>query len=324
MRALLLRPDPRGVRTGNRLTALRWAALWRSIGIAVRVRGAARADEDRAPADVVVGLHAAKCARAFTAALASRPGARGILAWAGTEGLDDAGIPVALTADARRALDAAATIVLLQPRQAELVPAEHRARTTVVLPSARALVPRAAPAERRAEVVVLGHLRPVKDPFAVPAAMARLREGALTAVHLGAALDEAARVDAERWQRASPRWRWLGPAPRREALARLAAAWALVLPSRREGAAGALIEALVHGVPVLASAIPANTALLGDDWPALFPAGDVAALAELLQRLEDDAAWRGELDARAAALAPRFTPAREREDWRRLLLAVPR
>jgi glycosyltransferase involved in cell wall biosynthesis len=98
----------------------------------------------------------------------------------------------------------------------------------------------------------------------------------------------------------------------------LRTARAFVLASRSEGSPGAVVEAIVQHVPVLASDIAAHRGLLGADWPGLFPVGDAAALAERLRRLVEDAAWERDLAARAAALAPGFAPARERADWARL------
>jgi starch synthase len=53
-----------------------------------------------------------------------------------------------------------------------------------------------------------------------------------------------------------------------------------VLPSYHEGLAIALLEAMSYNLPVLASHIPANKELAGED--ELFPAGDVGALAARL------------------------------------------
>ncbi len=319
MDVLLLRPAVGRVPTGNRVTAVRWACLWRSLGHRVRI---ANADDGR-PADLVVALHAVKCGAAFVAARDRLPRARGILALAGTDlpPCDAKARPEAhpgteLDPQLRMALERADTIVLLQPRQGDGLPATLRERTHVVLPSARRVAPR-PPADRLPWLVLcLAHLRPIKEPFLLARAMALLPPASkLKALHLGAALTEDATHEAERAAALSPRWSWGGVWPRAHALAQLAVARALVLTSHSEGASGAIVEALVHGVPVLATDIPANLALLGADWPARFPPGDERALAALLTRLESDDVWRDQLERRAALLAPRFTQERERADW---------
>lgn len=70
-----------------------------------------------------------------------------------------------------------------------------------------------------------------------------------------------------------------------------------VFPSRSEGLSNALLEACAWGRIIVASNIPPNRVILGDDYPLLFPAGDVRALTStLLAALEHqdvrDAAWR--------------------------------
>ena len=60
-----------------------------------------------------------------------------------------------------------------------------------------------------------------------------------------------------------------------------------VLPSREEGMSNALLEACAHGRVVVASDIPPNRAVLGDDYPLLFPVGSIEALADRLLTAAD-------------------------------------
>jgi glycosyltransferase involved in cell wall biosynthesis len=86
-----------------------------------------------------------------------------------------------------------------------------------------------------------------------------------------------------------------------------------------EGGAHAVIEALVSGTPVLASAIDGNLGLLGTDYSGTFPAADAASLAALLERARDDPAMLPALARQCAARAPLFEPARERATLRGLI-----
>jgi phosphatidylinositol alpha-mannosyltransferase len=69
-----------------------------------------------------------------------------------------------------------------------------------------------------------------------------------------------------------------------------------------------LTEALAAGAPVLASALDAFRAVLGEDAPAgvLFPMGDAAALADRLGELLDDPARRTALSAAGRVRAGHF------------------
>ena len=64
-----------------------------------------------------------------------------------------------------------------------------------------------------------------------------------------------------------------------------------VLPSIWEGQPLALLQAAACGVPVLASNIEGNTAVLGRDHPGLFAPGDAAWLAKLLTAAARDPAF---------------------------------
>jgi glycosyltransferase involved in cell wall biosynthesis len=49
-----------------------------------------------------------------------------------------------------------------------------------------------------------------------------------------------------------------------------------------EGGAHVVSEAIAIGVPVIASDIPGNRGLLGDDYPGYFPVGNEIELGKLL------------------------------------------
>jgi glycosyltransferase involved in cell wall biosynthesis len=109
-----------------------------------------------------------------------------------------------------------------------------------------------------------------------------------------------------------PQYRWLGALPHDAARKRIQAAHALVHPSRLEGGAHVVIEAVRSGTPVLASRIDGNMGLLGERYDGYFPVGDAAALATLLQRLRDEPAMLAHLQEQVASRAALFDPARER------------
>lgn len=77
----------------------------------------------------------------------------------------------------------------------------------------------------------------------------------------------------------------------------------VALPSHHEGCPIALLEAMALGRPVVASDIPGVREALLPDAGLLFPYGDVAALANAVERLVHDAQLRETLGARARAIA---------------------
>ncbi len=77
----------------------------------------------------------------------------------------------------------------------------------------------------------------------------------------------------------------------------LANADVYVFPSLTEGMSNSLLEACAWGRVVVASDIPSNRAVLGHDYPLLFPAGDTEGLVAVLTRaLVDEDARREAVD----------------------------
>jgi glycosyltransferase involved in cell wall biosynthesis len=87
----------------------------------------------------------------------------------------------------------------------------------------------------------------------------------------------------------------------------VAGARAVLYPSRYEGFGLPVLEAFSQGTAVIATEIPTTVELLDDEHglAALFPVGDVEALAELVEL--SGATETGEVGARRRALAARYS-----------------
>ena len=167
---------------------------------------------------------------------------------------------------------------------------------------------------------MIGHLRPVKDPFRTAmAARALPSDSRIQVVHMGAALSEEMERAARAEAASNPRYRWLGGLPRWKTLRRLAQCRLLVLTSQMEGGANVVGEAIACSVPVISSRISGSIGLLGDDYPGYFPVGDTQALENLLARVETDTAFYNTIKAWCERLEPLVDPARERQSWENLL-----
>lgn len=221
---------------------------------------------------------------------------------------------------AREVLEWATCLIVLQPLGTDELPAALRARARVIYQSA-VRPPNVPPPRRNVfEVCVIGHLRPVKDPFrAAWAARCLPASSRIRVLHLGAALSDDMAAQARAEMAVNPRYRWLGELPRWKTLRVLARARLLVHSSKMEGGANVISEAIACGTPVLASFIPGNVGLLGPDYPGYFPVGDTEALAALMDRTETDLEFYRALQAGAARQKPLVDPARERQAWAELL-----
>jgi glycosyltransferase involved in cell wall biosynthesis len=95
-----------------------------------------------------------------------------------------------------------------------------------------------------------------------------------------------------------------------------------VVSSRLEGGANVVSEAIVLGVPVLASRIPGNVGLLGRGYAGYYPTGDERALARLMHRTETDAIFFRGLQTLVKQRQRLFRPTLELRAWERLLQEV--
>ena len=203
------------------------------------------------------------------------------------------------------------------------LPPRFRAKLRVIHQSALPLRSPRTPSRRTFDVCVVGHLREEKDPFRAAHA-ARLAPAAskLRVIHLGKPHDAAHEHEARVEMAANPRYVWRGEVPPWQVRRTFARCHAMVMSSIMEGGANVVSEAVVAGVPVIASRVPGNIGLLGPDHPALYPPGDTEALHALLRRSETESGFLDEVRAHGEARRCRFSPDRERAQWDALLLEL--
>ncbi len=312
MKILLVCPAPPRSRKGNRVTAVRWARILKDLGQRVTIRQA----YEPGPFALLIALHARRSADAVVQFRREHPRRPIILALTGTDLYRD--LPKSHRAQA--AVETADRLVALHPLASLDLPVRQRPKVRVIYQSTLPTVAAHRRPSRHFNVCVLGHLRRVKDPFRTALALRFLPDDArIRVTHAGAALRTELADQARQLEKRDRRYRWLGEIPRWRARRLLAGSDLLVLSSLMEGGANVITEAIVDGVPVLASEIPGSVGLLGENYPGYFPARDTRALARLLERAESDRSFYGELRAHCVSRAPLFEPAREEASWRRLL-----
>lgn len=268
-------------------------------------------------ADCMVAIHAFRSAAAIAAFRNDTPAAPLIVLLAGTDIYRFQQSHPATTLESMQAAD---KLVGLHDLVCHDIPARFADKLTIIHQSARPLSAPRQPAITHFDVCVVGHLRDEKDPLRTALAARELpTDSRIRIVHLGKARnadwEQAARAEMAR----NARYIWHGEVSPGEVRRRFARSHLMVISSVMEGGANVVSEAVVAGLPVVASDIPGNVGLLGADHPGYFPVGDASALAQRLYDAETQPAFLARIRAHGEALAPRFHPERELGAWRALL-----
>lgn len=303
-RIAIVTPAAAGTRTGNRHTAQRWAALLRDLGHRVLVA----VEWDRRRCDLLLALHARRSHASVLEYKKRLPENALVVTLTGTDLYRD--LPA--SAEARRSLELADRIIVLQADARLQLDRSLRTKTRVVYQSADPAV-RHAPPRDRFRIAVVGHLREEKDPFRAVAALAHLRgRDDLEVVQVGDALSPDFARKARQTMRREPRYRWLGGVPHARAMRWIASSHLLVVSSVMEGGANVICEAARIGTPLLASRVSGNVGMLGKRYPGFYPLGDERALARLIERSIEEKNFYRRLKRALAARRRLFAPSAER------------
>jgi putative glycosyltransferase (TIGR04348 family) len=306
----IVTPGTREANNGNWRTAVRWAGMLRDR-YSVIVQTAWEGE----PADAMIALHARRSATSVRAFREANPGKRLAVVLTGTDLYRD------LPGDAQAAasLALADRLVTLQEDAPGYVPRPFRAKCIVIFQSAPALRPLARK-RGRIDAIVVGHLRPEKDPGTLFGAVKLLPPGLAVRIrHIGAPLDAALGRQARALARREPRYRWTGALAHGLTRAAIHRADVLVHPSRLEGGANVIVEAVMGGTPVIASRMSGNVGMLGADYPGYFDVGDGPALARCLERALESPRYLRDLRAACALRRPLFRPQAEARALRALV-----
>lgn len=265
---------------GNLNTAQRWGRFLKHSGHNVKIQ----TEWDGDPADMMIALHARKSHASIKRFATLLPRAPLIVCLTGTDLYRD----IKTDASAQESLKLASRIIVLQEMGLNELSADMRDKARVVYQSAKPTKP-AAPIKNHFEISVIGHLREEKDPFRCAMALAYLPPNSRIRIcHIGGAMNAEMDNEARKWMAREPRYRWIGEIPHWKVLKRLARSRAMVISSRMEGGANVISEALAADVPVIASRIPGNIGMLGENYKGYYAVEDERQLAALLQRLETD------------------------------------
>jgi putative glycosyltransferase (TIGR04348 family) len=264
-------------------------------------------------------------------ALHARRSFPSIAAWHGVHGVN--GLVVVLTgtdlyrdiqhdSQAQQSLEFATRLVVLQSMGLDELPAPFKAKTSVLLQSTtpRVTLPKT---RRYIRAVMVGHLREEKSPrtlFEAAALLAQQRD--IHIKHIGAEHDQVLANMAHQTAALYPHYQFTGALTYSETRRQIQRAHVLVHTSVMEGGAHVIMESICSGVPVIASCIPGNMGMLGQDYAGLFPVGDAKALADMLIRFRHDTEFEELLKNQCALRAPLFSAEHERNGLLKIIKMV--
>ena len=315
MHIILITPAPSGSRAGNRATADRWASLLENAGHRVSVV----TEYEGAPCDLFIALHAWRSHGAIQTFRKCWPETPLVLVLTWTDiyrHQQEYPLPT------RASMAAADVLIGLHALVSEDIPEEFAGKLLTLYQSANKIPPATnkASATETFDVCVIGHLREEKDSLRAAMAARLLPDGSRVRIlNAGKPHNSEWQALAEQEAAANPRFQWLGELDKPSTQILMAQSQLMVMSSVMEGGANVISEACRAGLPILASDIPGNRGLLGNDYEGYYPAKDQAALAKLLQKAECDPAYLRLLTEQVSGLAPLFTPENEQHSLEQAL-----
>ena len=316
MKITLITPANKYSKSGNRTSAARWARLLREQGHKVHIK----VEYNGQPTDLLIALHAWRSAGAIRMYRENYPQAPLIVALGGTD------VNTYLASDpivTQGSMDKADILICLHDQIKCRLPKRFQKKLFTIKQSAEPLsVPR-KPSIRNFDVCVVGHLREEKDPFRAAFAARLMPEcSRLRIIHLG-------KAHTSQWAKLGKaemannfRYIWKGEVPSWRVRQEYVRTHLMVISSNQEGGANVVSEAIMAGVPIIASHIPGNTGLLGPDYPGYYPVNDEFELAKLLEHAETHPKFLRELYLHGRRLRKDFLPKKEAAEWRRIIKMI--
>ena len=274
----IVTPAPPGTLHGNRITALRWQQFLLRLNFqsTVTERWSGKS------CDVLIALHGLRSydsIQCFKKAHSDHPI---ILIMTGTDIYRD----LKNSKKVIQSMEMADAIVVLQPEAIDSLPKQFHHKVRVIYQSVKKLS-RKVPPKRHFLASIIGHLRAEKDPLCAAESLRLLpQDSKIQLVQLGKAMSPEFKKQAISIEKNIDRYRWLGQLSHSKTLQWLSRSHVMVISSIMEGGAHVVSEAIAIGIPVIASDIPGNRGLLGNSYPAYYPAGDQIALSKLLTKSE--------------------------------------
>ena len=296
------------------MTALRWQGFLEELGYSVEVTESWSGGD----VGVLIALHAYRSHQSIVQFKKKYPSRPIVLILTGTDLYRD----MQNHSEVLQSMEMADQLIVLQSSALDSIPPSLRYKAQVIYQSVEIDLPNPV-AKEDFLVSIIGHLREEKDPFCVARSLLLLpSDSKINVRHLGQAMSSQMEDLARNFHATLDRYQWIGEVSHENALRMLSQSRLMVISSRMEGGAHVVSEAIALGIPVIASDIPGNRGLLGEDYPAYYPVGDESALTNLLYRSETMPTFYASLQKHIDLRRELIKPAREKLSIQAMVCAL--
>jgi putative glycosyltransferase (TIGR04348 family) len=296
------------------MTALRWQGFLEELGYSVEVTESWSGGD----ADVLIALHAYRSHQSIVQFKKKYPSRPIVLILTGTDLYRD----IQNHSEVVQSMEMVDRLIILQSSALDSIPPSLRYKVQVIYQSVEIDLPDPVTKEDFL-VSVIGHLREEKDPFCVARSLPLLpSDSKITVRHLGQAMNSQMGDLARNFNATLNRYQWIGEVSHADTLRMLSQSRLMVISSIMEGGAHVVSEAVALGIPVIASDIPGNRGLLGENYPAYYPVGEECALANLLYRSETIPTFYASLQKHIDLRRELIKPAREKQSIQEMVGAL--
>ena len=287
------------------MTALRWQGFLEELGYSVEVTESWSGED----VGVLIALHAFRSHQSIVQFKKRYPSRPIVLILTGTDLYRD----MQNHSEVLQSMEIADQLIVLQSSALDSIPPSLQSKAQAIYQSVE--IDLADPIAKEDFLVsVIGHLREEKDPFCVARSLPLLpSDSKINVKHLGQAMNSQMGDLARNFNATLDRYQWIGEVSHTDALRILSQSRLMVISSLMEGGAHVVSEAIALGIPVIASDIPGNRGLLGEDYPAYYPKGDERVLANLLYRSETMPSFYASLQKHIGLRKELIKPAREKQ-----------
>jgi putative glycosyltransferase (TIGR04348 family) len=293
------------------MTALRWQGFLEELGYSVGVTESWSGGD----AGLLIALHAYRSHQSIVEFKKKYPNRPIVLILTGTDLYRD----MENHGEVIQSMEMADQLITLQSSALDLIPASLRYKAQVIYQSVE-IGTTDSVAKEDFLVSIIGHLREEKDPFCIARSLPLLpADSKITVRHLGQAMNSEMKDLARHFNATIDRYQWIGEVSHADALRMISQSRLMVISSRMEGGAHVVSEAIALGIPVIASDIPGNRGLLGEDYPAYYPVANESALANLLYRSETMPTFYASLQKYIDLRKELIKPAREKQSIQELV-----